>query len=178
MSVPARIVSVMKREDFEPDEFMLGDYRLSEIVRRVRRTADFSQRELARFAGVSPSVVGAIEVGRTPKLTTLQRVLLAGNHSLTVVDGNGCAAVPLRVWQDVADGAGRRYPAHLDTVLDPVMGEWWADQFGLAHPPETFRRSRVLRDYERRRSQWEVRVATYRHDPPPRRPRTAEWAAG
>ncbi len=75
------------------------------------------------------------------------------------------------MWQDVADGAGRRYPAHRDTILDPVFGEWWADGYGLARPPETFRRNRVYRDYERRRSQWQVRVAQLRNAPEPRLPR-------
>ena len=70
-----------------------------------------------------------------------------------------------------------RFPAHLDTILDPVAGQWWAEQYGLAMPPETFRRNRAIRDYERRRSQWEVRVAKFRHDPPPRAPRTFDPAA-
>jgi hypothetical protein len=36
-----------------------------------------------------------------------------------------------------ASSAERRYPAHLDTVLDPAPGEWWGDRYGLARPPET-----------------------------------------
>jgi hypothetical protein len=53
----------------------------------------------------------------------------------------------LEVWQDVADG------------------------LGLARPPETFRRNRTVRDYQRRRSQWDVRVAQFRTAPQPRLPR-------
>ena len=44
----------------------------------------------------------------------------------------------MRDWEDTRDGAERRYPSHLDTILDPEPGEWWADIYGLARPPETF----------------------------------------
>jgi transcriptional regulator with XRE-family HTH domain len=152
--------------------FVLGSYPLSSIVRRVRRSADFSQRELAKYAKVSAAAVARIETGAmTPSLPTLQRILNAANYQLVVVDVEGRLVVPLEVWQDVADGAGRRYPAHLDTILDPVFGDWWADGLGLARPPETFRRNRTVRDYQRRRSQWDVRVAQFRTAPQPRLPR-------
>jgi hypothetical protein len=51
-------------------------------------------------------------------------------------------------------------------------GEWWADQFGLAKPPETFRRRRDIRDDYRAKSRWDVRVKLLRYEPPPRPPRT------
>jgi transcriptional regulator with XRE-family HTH domain len=152
-------------------DIQISGYPLSGIVRRVRRKADLSQRELAKHAKVSPTLVAAIETGdRTPSLPVLLRLLNAANYQLVVVDADGRLAVPLEVWQDVADGAGRRYPAHLDTILDPEFGEWWADEFGLARPPETFRRNRTYRDYERRRSQWEVRAAQQRFAPRPELP--------
>jgi transcriptional regulator with XRE-family HTH domain len=152
-------------------EFLIGDYPLSGIVRRVRRTADLSQRELAKHAKVSPATVGAIEAGSAlPSLPVLQRILHAANYQVVVVDQAGRLVVPLEVWQDVADLAGRRFPAHLDTILDPEFGEWWADGYGLTRPPETFRRNRAYRDYLRQRSRWEVRVAQLRQVPPPRLP--------
>lgn len=155
-----------------PDsEISLGGYPLSEIIRRVRRQADFSQRELAKHADVSPATVGTLEKGTgAPSLAVLQRLLHAANYQLVVIDQCGRLVLPLLVWQDTVDGAGRRYPAHLDTILDPELGEWWADGFGLARPPETFRRNRAVRDYERRRSRWEVRVAQQRDQPQPRQP--------
>jgi transcriptional regulator with XRE-family HTH domain len=157
--------------------FVLGGYPLSGIVRRVRRAADFSQRELAKHAQISAAAVAQIETGAvTPTLPTLQRILNAANFQLVVVDVDGRLVVPLEVWQDVEDGAGRRYPAHLDTILDPEFGDWWADGYGLARPPETFRRNRTYRDYERRRSQWQVRVKKLRHAPPPQLPRG--WKPG
>jgi transcriptional regulator with XRE-family HTH domain len=155
----------------------IGGYPLSGIVRQARRRADLSQRELAKFAKVSPALIGAVETGlRTPSLDTLRRILNAANFQLVVVDADGRLIVPLEVWQDTADGAGRRYPAHLDTILDPQFGDWWADQYGLARPPETFRRNRAYRDYERRMSQWQVRVKQLRNAPKPRPP--GGWSPG
>jgi hypothetical protein len=83
------------------------------------------------------------------------------------VDQDGRVILPMETWDDTLDGAERRYPAHLDTILDPESGEWWGDIYGLLRPPETFHRSRWEREVRRRRSQWEVRVAKYRTDPPP-----------
>lgn len=150
---------------------IISGYPLGGIIRRVRRKADMSQRELAKYAKISPASIGSFETGATtPSLAVLQRVLNAANYQLVVVDVDGHLVTPLEVWQDVADGAGRRYPAHLDTILDPVYGEWWADVYGLTAPPETFRRNRRYRDWQRRRSRWEVRVKLLRNEPPPRYP--------
>jgi transcriptional regulator with XRE-family HTH domain len=148
----------------------LGD--LPGLIRRVRRISDLSQRELASRAGVSAATVNRIETGTlVPRLPTLQRLLASADLRLVVIDAYGHVVAPMRTWQDLADDAGRRYPAHLDTVIDPRPGEWWADIYGLARPPETFRRNRAIRDQERRRSQWEVRVAQHRSEPPPPDPR-------
>ncbi|MDG4806382.1 helix-turn-helix transcriptional regulator [Micromonospora sp. WMMD1120] len=141
------------------------------IVRAVRRRADLSQRELARWAGVHHATIGRIEAGRmVPSIVLLQRIISVLGCRLAVVDEFGRVLKPMRDWQDTRDGAERRYPSHLDTILDPELGEWWGDIYGLARPPETFRRDRAVRDAMRRRSQWEVRVAQQRHLPPPPRP--------
>ncbi|MFG1952282.1 multiprotein-bridging factor 1 family protein [Micromonospora sp. NPDC048830] len=140
------------------------------IVRAVRRRADASQRELARWAGVHPSTIGRIEAGAlVPSIAMLRRLIAVAGFRLAVVDEFGRVLKPMRDRDDARDGAGRRYPSHLDTILDPEPGEWWADIYGLARPPETFYRNRAVRDAMRRRSQWEVRVAKYRHVPPPPR---------
>ena len=145
---------------------------LAGLIRRVRRIADLSQRELASRAGVSAATVNRIETGTlVPRLHTLHRLLASADLRLVVIDADGHVVAPMRTWQDLTDDAGRRYPAHLDTVIDPRPGEWWADIYGLARPPETFRRNRAIRDQERRRSQWEVRVAQHRSEPPPPDPR-------
>lgn len=140
------------------------------IVRAVRRRADTSQRELARFAGVHPATIGRIEAGRlTPSIAMLRRIIGVAGFRLAVVDEFGRVLKPMRDRDDLRDGAERRYPSHLDTIADPEPGEWWADSYGLARPPETFYRNRAVRDAMRRRSQWEVRVAKYRGVPPPPR---------
>ncbi len=148
---------------------MIGGYRVDELLRRLRRTADLSQRDLARHAGIAPGTVAKYETGAlTPSLTVLQRLLDAAAYLLVVVDHEGRLVPPLEVWDGVADLAGRRFPPHLDTILDPEFGEWWADGFGLVRPPETFRRNRAYRDWQRRRSRWEVRVKQLRFEPIPR----------
>jgi transcriptional regulator with XRE-family HTH domain len=150
-----------------------GELFFAGLVRRARRIADLSQRELARAAGVSQSAVSKIEAGAlTPSVALFQRILGAAGLWLVVVDAKGCVVEPMEDWDDTRDGAGRRYPSHLDTILDPEPGEWWADKYGLMRPPETFRRDRELRDAQRARSQWEVRVAKNRFLPPPPDP----WA--
>ena len=147
----------------------LGGQPLDALIRRVRRTADMSQRELARAAEVSPATVGRIEAATmTPSLPLLERLLVAAaGHRLVIVDSEGRLTVPLQIWDDITDLQGRRFPAHLDTILDPEYGQWWADVYGLSSPPETFRRDRERRDYERRRSQWQVRVKQLRFAPEP-----------
>jgi transcriptional regulator with XRE-family HTH domain len=138
------------------------------LVRAARRRADLSQRELAERARVSRSSVNRIEAGAfTPSIAMLGRLLGVADIHLVAVDPDGHVVPPLGCWDDTRDGAGRHYPVHLDTVLDPLMGEWWGDRFGLARPPETFHRDRAHRDAQRARSRWEVRVAKYWSHPEP-----------
>jgi transcriptional regulator with XRE-family HTH domain len=137
-------------------------------VRRVRRIAGISQRELARAARISHGVIGRIEKGTSmPTLPVLERILGVAGLGIVVVNDEGRVIRPMLDRADAHDGADRRYPSHLDTILDPEPGEWWGDIYGLARPPETFHRDRSRRDMQRRRSQWEVRVARHRHEPPP-----------
>jgi transcriptional regulator with XRE-family HTH domain len=144
------------------------------LVRRARRIADLSQRELATKAGVSRAMIGRIESGNTvPSLGVFQRIMRAAGLYLVVVDENGKLIQPMRDREDVQDGAGRRYPSHLDTILDPEPGQWWADIYGLAAPPETFYRDRAYRDAQRRLSVWQVRVKQNRNAPRPPDPKTA-----
>ncbi len=130
-----------------------GDY-----LRRVRRVADLSQRELVEATGLSGSWVARVEAGRAqPRLEQLEVVLALVEWRLAVVDADRREIHPLHEFEgDLRDGAGRRYPAHLDTVIQPERGEWWAGWYGLARPPETFRRNRWARDRQRARSQAEL----------------------
>ena len=138
----------------EPDDFdVVG------LVRTVRRRADLSQRELATRAGLSASTVNRIEAGAlVPSIAVLRRLLAVADLDLVPVDRDGHLVRPMLDHRDdLRDGAERRYPSHLDTILDPRYGEWWGDRYGLARPPETFHRSRERRDVQRRRSRWETR---------------------
>ena len=145
--------------------FPTGDY-----VRQLRATLGVSQRELARFAGVGEASVARIEAGRqSPRVELLADLLALGGLWLTVVrDGPDGVQVVVPPLEEVdgpgrcSDGAGRRFPAHLALVVDPGPGEWWADRYGLARPPETFHRNQLLRDLRREISRWDVR-----HDIPP-----------
>jgi hypothetical protein len=126
---------------------------------------------MARAADASQAAISKIEAGQmAPSFALLQRVLWAAKMWIVVVDEQGRVVEPMKDRPDVRDGAERRYPSHLDTILDPEPGEWWGDQYGLTSPPETFWRNRDYRDERRRRSVWEVRVGKYRHVPPPRDP--------
>lgn len=129
-----------------------------------------SQRQMARFAKVAPSTVGKVEAGvMTPSVDVLERLIGTAGLYLAVVDQDGRVILPMEDWDNTRDGAGRRYPSHLNLILDPEPGEWWADKYGLARPPETFHRCPQDREARRRRSVWEVRVAQNRHVPPPPR---------
>lgn len=143
-----------------PDwEFHPGDY-----VRRLRRVADLSQRELAEVTGVSRSTIDRVESGRTdPRVSQLQALLGILCWGLTVTNVDDHVVLPLRELDgDLRDGAERRYPAHLDVILDPHFGDWWGDRYGLQSPPETFKRDRAARDARRARSQFDLRRGPYR----------------
>jgi transcriptional regulator with XRE-family HTH domain len=155
---------------------MLGPFPVAGLVRRTRRIGDLSQRQMARRAGVAPSTVARLERGvLTPSLELLQRLLATAGLYVVAVDADGHVIAPMEDREDFTDGAGRRYPAHLDTIVDPGPGDWWGDTYGLCRPPETFHRDRARRDARRRRSQWEVRVAQHRRTPEPPDPR---WEVG
>lgn len=147
------------------------------LVRRLRRLADLSQRQLAKAAGVSPATVARTESGALlPSLPALLRLLAVAQLRLVVTDADGRVIHPMREWDDTKDGGHRAFPAHLDLILEPHHGEWWADIYGLARPPETYHRDRAWRDARRRRSQWEVRVRQFRGEPPPPDPdRDPHW---
>jgi len=139
----------------ERGQARVGPYPIPGLVRRARRIADLSQREMAAAAGVSRSTVARVESGElTPSLDVTQRLLATAGLHLVVVDGEGRVVKPMRESDETRDGGGRRYPSHLDTILDPKDGEWWADEFGLARPPETFVRDRQRRDRMRAYARW------------------------
>ncbi|WP_413785762.1 helix-turn-helix domain-containing protein [Intrasporangium zincisolvens] len=85
-------------------------------VRRVRRLADLSQRELAAQLGLSRAQVGRMETGeRDVSVGTMSRILLLAGLRLQVVDASGGEVPP--VPRDVLrDHAERHFPSHLDVA--------------------------------------------------------------
>ncbi|MDO5722459.1 MAG: helix-turn-helix transcriptional regulator [Actinomycetaceae bacterium] len=56
---------------------------LAELIYAMRTKAGMSQRDLARKLDVKQPFIAALETGgRLPKLTTLQRIATATNHSI------------------------------------------------------------------------------------------------
>ena len=58
----------------------------SGILKRARRSAHLSQRDLAARSGIDQAVIGRIEAGTTsPRFETLERLLEATGHRLDLV---------------------------------------------------------------------------------------------
>src|SRR5215212_5725552 len=87
---------------------------LSAALRRIRRTADLSQRELAESIAVPKSTIAAAEsgVGGLDARRLASAASLAGLH-LALVTSDG-QHVPGMGATAVRDLSGRLFPAHLD----------------------------------------------------------------
>ncbi|MEW2441563.1 GNAT family N-acetyltransferase [Micromonospora marina] len=167
---------------FESDASMYRKADLGDLIRRLRRRADLSQRELAARAGVPQPTIARIESGRTgdPQYRTIERLVqaLGGRMHVELAPGSGrdadalaeAAPVP---HDEMRDLAGRRYPAHLDVweVREPRdwPGAWWAEwyrlpprQWPLPLPPATFRLNREYRNERRNRERVRHSVAVRR----------------
>lgn len=115
-------------------------------VRQVRRRTKTSQRELATYLKLAHSTISRIESGaRTPTIATFAKILRFAGLGLAVVDGDGRFCAPLEELAATRDWGGRRWPAHLGLILDPLPGEWWGDRYGLVRPPETVHRDPAAR---------------------------------
>ena len=121
-------------------------------LRRIRRIADMSQRELARAVGVSASTVGHAETGtRDVTVDLLGRAAALAGLRLTLVDRNGEECGPMRP-DTVRDQGDRRFPAHLDTRYGD--DDWWhgPHRYARQQPWYTFDRDRRTRDRYTRRN--------------------------
>src|SRR3954451_20612963 len=121
-------------------------------VRRIRRRADFSQRQLAQAAGISQSLVARVEAGKQDiAVGLLERLAALAGLRLGLIDeaGNEVAGMADGA---VRDQSGRRFPAHLDTRYGDV--DWWHgdERYSRERPWYTFDRNRYLRDHWRERS--------------------------
>jgi transcriptional regulator with XRE-family HTH domain len=124
-------------------------------LRRARRIARLSQRELAARAQVPLSTLARIESGLTadPRVSTLDALFAAAGCRLTVLS-RANHELPEHPWESERDYGVRHFPAHLDLwPVNPaynVFGrvDWWgwyrswAWQPGARVPTLTFNRFR------------------------------------
>ncbi|MEH0970403.1 GNAT family N-acetyltransferase [Micromonospora sp. CPCC 205546] len=142
---------------------------LGAALRALRRRADLSQRELAERSGVPQATLARIESGRAadPRFRTVERLVRAAGGEVpigvrdTAPVPTADLSLPAVPHDALRDGAGRRYPAHLDAweVKEPKdwPGAWWANWYNLPPalwplpvPPATYQRNRRYRDRRRR----------------------------
>ena len=131
---------------------MATGFDLCGVLRRIRRTADLSQRELASAAGLSVSAVAHAEAGtrdlpsralaRAAELAGLRLVLLdAGGREVRGMGPDG-----------PRDAIWRRLPAHLDTQHTDEVADRWAHRPDRQQPWFTFGLDRAARDRQRARA--------------------------
>ncbi len=135
------------------DPPLVTDPAHSGMLRRIRRAADLSQRELAARIGISKSAVAAAESGRAGvDVRALARAAELAGMRLVLVDAEGREVVGMDP-DAVRDRGGRLFPAHLDTRYGDE--EWWYACQSHGHDREqpwyTFDRARWLRDWYRAR---------------------------
>ena len=131
----------------EPDP---GDIRAGSLLRRARRMARLSQRDLAERAGVPCTTLARIESGETkdPRVRTLAALLAAADCRLAVIALEDDRELPADLpWEDESDHGGRHFPAHLD--LWPVRrfheSRWWGDWWGWHSKDRRARDDRIPR---------------------------------
>jgi HTH-type transcriptional regulator/antitoxin HipB len=116
------------------------------MLRRIRRVADLSQRELAREVDVSKSAIAAAETGVAGlDVRVVAHAATVAGLRLALVDAEG-AEIPGMSSEAVRDLGGRRFPAHLDPARTPIG--WWEgrEREGREQPWFTFDRDRINRD--------------------------------
>lgn len=121
------------------------------VLRRIRRIADLSQRELALAAGVSAATIGQAESGaRDMPVRLVAGIAELAGIRLALVDDSGSEVMPMSD-EAVRDRSGRRFPAHLDTRYSEE--HWWhgPHRYSRNRPWYTFDRDRRMRDMYRDR---------------------------
>ncbi|MDP9428460.1 MAG: helix-turn-helix domain-containing protein, partial [Actinomycetota bacterium] len=124
---------------------------LAGMVRRIRRTADLSQRELAARTGVAKTTIAAAEAGsRDLGVTRLGLLAEVAGLRLALLDADG-HEVPGMDSDGARDATGRRLPAHLDTEHTDEVADRWAHRPDRKQPWFTFGLDRAARDRRRAR---------------------------
>ena len=118
-------------------------------LRRIRRLADLSQRELADACAIPQSAVAQAESGRRGlPVAVLVRAAAVAGLRIALLDEND-AEVAGMDGEAVRDMSGRRFPAHLDTRYGDEA--WWhgTDRYSRKQPWYTFDRERYTRNWYR-----------------------------
>ena len=122
------------------------------LLRRIRRTADMSQRELALACGVPQAAVAQAESGRRGlPVDLLARAAAVAGLRLALLDAGGHEVAPMADGT-VRDQGRRRFPAHQDTRYSEEG--WWhgRERYSRPEPWYPFDRDRDVRDAFRRRA--------------------------
>ena len=91
------------------------------LIRRLRRTLDLSQADLAKSLGVSQSTVARWETGSCePSIRLFTHMMAMAGWVLAVHDVDDAQVRPMRP-DGVRDAAGRRRPAHLDVHMESPL---------------------------------------------------------
>ncbi len=124
-------------------------FELSGCLRRIRRTADLSQRQLAERMGVPKSTLAAAEAGvrDLPAGRLADAAALAGLR-IALVDAEGQEVSPMTP-AGARDAARRHLPAHLDTVHADEVPDRWEHRPDRRQPWFTFALDRSGRDLRR-----------------------------
>ncbi|MDR2997332.1 MAG: helix-turn-helix domain-containing protein [Microbacterium sp.] len=90
----------------------------SGYIRRARRLADLSQRDLGVAAGMLQSQISRFESGQRLGVDDFSRLLAVAGLRIAIVDEDGAEVFPMPA-DVLRDRAGRRRPAHLDSHAFP-----------------------------------------------------------
>ncbi len=129
----------------------MPDFDLPGVLRRIRRTADLSQRQLAATGDAAKTAIAAAEAGaRGLDVRVLARLVRVAGLRLALLDAEGREVAPMD-GDAVRDGGDRHFPAHLDTRHGDEG--WWHGPHRYDRDPVTytFDRNRWYRDDRRSR---------------------------
>ena len=125
---------------------------LAGLVRRIRRTADLSQRELAARTGLSKTTIAAAEAGsRDLGVTRLALLAEVAGLRLVLLDADGREVTGMHP-DGPRDVTQRRLPAHLDTEHTDEVADRWVHRPDRRQPWFTFGLDRAARDRQRARA--------------------------
>ncbi|RBY74629.1 hypothetical protein DQ239_19270 [Blastococcus sp. TF02-09] len=124
-------------------------FELSGWLRRIRRAADLSQRQLAERLGVPKSTLAAAEAGvrDLPARRLADAAALAGLR-IALVDADGRELSPMTP-DGARDAAWRHLPAHLDSLHSDEVPDRWEHRPDRPQPWFTFELDRSARDRRR-----------------------------